>query len=84
MSNFIGSYLSIYLLCENSLSYYHQGSTFLRPYAIIAILLDLVIIGHDMSGRLDRIYIGGHHSNFFKLVDVPIGDVIEGVNVEIW
>ena len=83
MSNFFVCYLSIYIVCEDRLIYYHLGIIFLGPFSIIAILLDLGIIGQAMSGWHDVIHLGGNHSKFFIVGAVPIGDVREGVNLEV-
>ena len=65
MSNFLGGYMSIYLVCEDRFSYYHLGRTFLGPYATITILLALDILDQATSGWLDIIHIGGHHTKIF-------------------
>ena len=75
MSNFLGVYLSIYLICEDRLSYYHFGSVFLGPYTTIAIILALVILGQTMIRWLDGKYLGVHHIDFVKVGAVPIVDV---------
>ena len=65
------------------MSYYHLERIFCGPYAIIDIILGLGILEQVMSGWLDKINLGFHHSNFFKVGAIPIGDVVEGVNLEV-
>ena len=64
MSNFLGCYLSIYLFFEDRLIYYHLGTILLGPYATIAIILALVILGQAMSGWFVGICLGGHQGKF--------------------
>ena len=65
MFNFIVCRLSVCLVCEDRLSYYHLGRILLGNYATMVILLDLGILGQAMSGWLGGIHPGGHHSTFF-------------------
>ena len=64
MYKFIVYYLSIYLVFEDRLSYYHLRSIFLGRYATIDLLLALGIFGQAMSWWIDIIFLHGHHSNF--------------------
>ena len=67
MSNFLDGYMYIYLVCEDILSYYQFGSILLGPYATIAVILALGILGPAMSRWLDGIHIGGNNSTFCQI-----------------
>ena len=83
MYNFHRSYMSIYLVCEDRLIYYHLWRIFLGPYATIANILALGILGKAMIGWIDGIHTSGYYINFFKVGTMPIGYVGEGVNLEV-